>query len=99
MGRKAKGRIYRPPGKQFVMIAYCGPKPDGSWGEIRESAKTDSEEAARVLLEKRMRDVENHREGLKTFEGPKASRLTVGQLLDSLKSDWESRDLKGLATT
>jgi hypothetical protein len=81
------------------MIGYSGPKPDGSWGEIRESAKTEDEGQARALLEKRLRAVENHREGVKTFEGPIAARLTVGNLLDSLKSDWESRDLKGLATT
>ena len=97
MGRKAKGRIYRPPGKTFLMIAYCGPKPDGSWGEIRESAKTDSEEAARSLLEKRLRSVENHREGLKAFEGPSAARLTVSNLLDAVKADWQSREVKGLA--
>jgi integrase len=81
------------------MIGYSGPKPDGSWGEIRESAKTQDENAARGLLEKRLRAVENHREGVKTFEGPNAARLTVGDILDSLKSDWESRDLKGLSTT
>lgn len=96
MKRKPKGRIYRPPGKQFLMIGYCGPKQDGSWGEIRESAKTDDEGAARSLLEKRLRAVENHREGVKTFEGPVASRLTIGALLDSLEADWRGRDLKGL---
>jgi integrase len=81
------------------MIGYSGPKPDGSWGEIRESAKSDDEATARALLEKRLRAVENHREGVKTFEGPSSARLTVSDLLGSLKADWESRELKGRATT
>lgn len=97
MSRRATGRIYRPPGKHFLMIAYCGPKPDGSWGEIRESAGTDDKAKAREKLDARLRGVENHREGVKAFEGPSAARLKVGDLLDAVKADWQSREVKGLA--
>lgn len=99
MGRKARGRIYRPPKKHFLMIAYWGPKADGSWGEVRESAGTDDEAKAREKLDDRLREVENHRKQIRPFEGPSAARLTVGQLLDAVKADWEMRERKSLSQT
>jgi integrase len=99
MGRKANGRIYRPPGKSFLMIAYWGPKADGSWGEIRESAGSDDEAKARAKLDDRLREVENHRRQIRPFEGPTAARLTVGELLDAVKADWQLRERKSLSQT
>lgn len=96
MPDRGRGRIFRPKGRNVLMIAYWGPKQDGSMGEIRESAKTADEAVARELLDDRLREVANHREGLKPFHGPSAERVTVGELLDALERDYESRQIKGL---
>lgn len=96
MPDRGRGRIFRPKGRNVLMIAYWGPRADGSMAEIRESAKTENEAEARKLLDTRLREVANHREGLKPFGGPSAERLTVGELLDALERDYESRQIKGL---
>ncbi|HXN77542.1 MAG TPA: hypothetical protein VN965_02075, partial [Candidatus Dormibacteraeota bacterium] len=73
---QARGRIFQNKNRKVWMIAYCGPRPDGSWGEIRESSKTRNEETARNILAKRLRQVANHREGLSNFESPSQRRVT-----------------------
>jgi hypothetical protein len=88
---RGKGRVFQPPGKNFLMIAYYGPKPDGSTGEFRESAHSLDLDAAQAFLDRR-REVANHREGLRTFEGPNAQRIKVGELLDAVKADWEAKE-------
>jgi integrase len=59
--------------------------------EIRESTKTDDPEKAAKYLKRRVREVENDRDGIKQFVGPKADRIKVSELLDALKSDYELR--------
>src|SRR5260370_4287150 len=93
---RRKGRIFQNKDRMVWMIAYCGPRPDGSWGEIRESAKTRSEKKANRLLAKRLREVANHREGLSNFEGPLQRRVTVTQLLQDLLAEYQRREIKGL---
>jgi hypothetical protein len=62
-------------------IRYHGPRRDGTWGQICESAKTRDPEAARRLREIRLREVADHREGNHLFRRPHPSRAPV-----SLKS-------------
>jgi integrase len=92
---QARGRIFRNKNRKVWMIAYCGPKPNGTWGEIRESAKTRNEEAARKALAKRLRQIENHRDGLTNFEGPAQRRVIVGELLEDLLAEYRRREIKG----
>jgi integrase len=91
-----KGHLYKPSGRKVLMMAYRAPRPDGSWGLIRESAKTDDWTKARKLLDARVRAAENHRDGVAEFEGPAARRVTVGELLDELLADYRTRQIKGL---
>jgi integrase len=93
---RGRGRIFQPAGKNFLMIAYYGPTESGRWGEIRESAKTTNEKKARTILDARLREVGNHRAGIRHFQGPREQRITVGELLDSLEQDYRSRQIKGL---
>jgi len=95
-GKRGGGRIFRPKGRNCLMIAYYGPKKSGEWGEIRESAGTDDEQKAQKRLEARLREVANHRSGLQHFQGPAQERVTVGDLLDALKNDYRNREIKGL---
>jgi len=90
-----KGRIFQNKARKVWMLAYCGPRPDGGWGEIRESAKTRSEEKARRILAKRLREVANHREGLTNFEAPSQRRVTVTELLEDLLAEYRRREIKG----
>jgi integrase len=72
---------------------------DPSGREIRESAKTNDGGQAQKLRAARLRDVANHREGIRRFQGPASERLTVGALLDNLERDHETRRLKSLRQT
>src|SRR5579872_1649495 len=92
---RGEGRVFLR-GKMW-WLAYWGPVK-GEWQEIRESSKSESETTARKILAQRIREVENHRGGIRAFQGPKQSRLTVGDLLDSLKADYERRAIKSIRT-
>ncbi len=90
------GRIFQPKGRRVLMMAYYGPRRDGSWGEIRESARTEDPEVARGRLERRLRAVSNHREGIEQFQGRGSEKHTVAELLDALDRDYRTREIKGL---
>lgn len=79
-------------------IAYYGPVGE-RWRQIRESSGSESEVVAKKLLRKRIREVENHRDGTRHFGGPKQERVTVGKLLDELKADYKERKIKSLSRT
>ena len=97
-GNRGAGRIYLPKNSRRWMLAYYGPKPDGSWGEIRESSHSEKEEDAQTLLGKRRRQAQNHRDGIRTFEGAKAQRATMNELLDALIADYRAREIKSLSS-
>lgn len=101
MRQWGKGRIFerrstRPAEASRWYVAYCAPK-DGHSVEVREVAG-DSREDAERLLAKRMREVENHRDGLRKFEGPRVECVTVDALLDDVEKDYDVRKLRSLRT-
>jgi integrase len=77
-------------------IAYTGPRPDGSWGLIRESSGSVDPDAAAKLRDDRIREAKNDRDGIRKFVGPRQRQVTVGQLLDKLESHYETARLKSL---
>src|ERR1700686_2941119 len=92
---RGRGRIFRNKDRKVLRLAYFGPKKDGRWGEIRESAHTADPEVAKGRLERRMRQVRNHREGVAQFQGPAQEKISVGELLDALERDYMTREIKG----
>jgi len=88
--RKRWGRIFQRGERWWV--AYCAPV-NGRAKELRESAGKTREEAER-LLAKRRREVENHREGIRSFTGRREERLTVETLMDWVENDYTTRGLK-----
>ena len=92
---RGEGRVFKRG--RIWWIAYYGPGEKGA-EEIRESG-SESEAAARKLLKKRLRDVANHRNGVRAFTGPSAERLTVDNLIDSLEGDYRRRGIKSLRRT
>ena len=95
---QARGRVFQNKNRKVWMLAYCGPRPDGTWGEIRESSKTRNEETARNILAKRLRQVANHREGLSNFESPSQRRVTVAEILQDLLAEYKRREIKGYSS-
>jgi integrase len=93
---RGDGRIFKHKKISFWHLAFYGPKNDGTWGEIRESSRTSDEKAAGDLLKRRLRQVKNHSDGIATFHGPSQAKITVGDLLDSLKSHCEIKGIKSL---
>ncbi|MDQ6891534.1 MAG: tyrosine-type recombinase/integrase [Acidobacteriota bacterium] len=90
-----KGRVFKGEGRRTWSLAYMGPRPDGTWGEIRQSAGTEDEPEARRQLEQRVREARNHRDGIASFEDPGARKILCGALLDGLETYWEEKGIKG----
>lgn len=79
---------------RWAWISYMGPRPDGRWGEIRESAKTRDVAQAQALLDRRRREVRNHVEGIRRFIPARHARLTVRQVVTDLLADYQARERK-----
>jgi integrase len=93
-GRYGQGRLFRR-GRRF-WIAVWAPTASGEWREIRETTGTDKEDKAREFLRRRIRGIENHKEGIQAFTGPSQERTKVNELLDSLLTDYQTRGIKSL---
>ncbi len=91
---RGEGRVFKRG--RIWWLAYWGPE-NGEWREIRESSGSERESDARKKLRDKLREVANHRGGIRPFQGPAQERLTVGDLLDSLEADYRRREIKSLA--
>jgi len=106
---RGQGRVFLPVKKdkstgqkrqlQFWQIAYWGPKNDGTWGEIRESARTADRRVAWKLLRDRLRKTANHRLGVERFVGPRQDHVTMSEILQDMIRDAETRGLRSVRTT
>jgi integrase len=95
-GVRGEGRVFQR-GRRW-WIAFYGFLPNGERGESRESAGP-TEAAARQFLRRRIREVANHLDGVRRFQGPNQERITVNELLDNLTADYRQRQIKSLAKT
>ena len=91
---RGDGRIYERGGK--LWIAYYAPGSAGKRVQIRESSGSASRKVAKDLLKKRVLQRDMARARGMRFLGPEAERVTVGQILDSLESDYKARRVKSL---
>lgn len=81
------GGVYQVGGRWYVH--YPGPA-----GQVKESTGAGSTRAkAEALLEKRLREVENHRDGFRRFSGRRGERLLVKDLLQLVEDDYKTRKL------
>jgi hypothetical protein len=69
---RGDGRVYQRKGSAIWWCAYYQ-----RGKEIRESTGETSEKKALKFLQKRVREVENDRDGIKTFTGPRAERIKI----------------------
>ena len=104
------GRIFQMPGSRHPWIAYNhrGTEYRESAGEAikeierKNRKKLTAEEARKVaenVLKQRLKETGADALGLRAFVGPQQDRLTVGDLLDALESDFRLRGLKSLKQT
>jgi hypothetical protein len=89
---RGDGRVYQR-GRRF-WINYRAPGPDGRSKQFWESAGNTEKEAEK-LLGRRIREKALHREGVRRFQGPEKERVAVGEVLDALLADYETREIKG----
>jgi integrase len=80
---RGDGRHFKQKGQHVWTIAYYAPGKDGRRVEHRESARTRDEKEAIALLKRRVRESANHEDGKEEFNGPRARRVTVAELLDA----------------
>jgi integrase len=80
---RGDGRLYRRG--RVWWIAYCH-----NGQEVRESTGTTDERKAQKALRARIQQVANDSAGIQSFH-PKATTLTVGNLLDALEQDYTIR--------
>jgi integrase len=81
---RGDGRVYLR-GSTYWLCYYLRGK------QFRESAETSDEQEARKKLKARMRQVGCDIEGARTFTTPKASKLTVADLVAALRADFALR--------
>src|SRR5262245_46577147 len=76
-------------------VSYYAPTPEGRTREHREVAG-DSEQDARKLLRRRLRELAVHRAGLRQFSGPRQERVMMYEVLNGLERDYEIRERRSL---
>jgi integrase len=81
---RGDGRIYLRGTTYWICYYLRG-------AQFRESAETGDAQQATKFLRKRLREVGCDLEGARTFQTPKASKLTVSDLLAALKADYVLR--------
>jgi|HubBroStandDraft_2_1064218.scaffolds.fasta_scaffold32364_5 integrase len=60
--------------------------------QYRQSTETSDEQQARKMLKNKLKEVHADQIGARAFQTPKADRLTIHDLLESLKADYALRD-------
>ena len=102
---RGEGRIFNRGDIPWIAYCFRGKERRESAAEAVRAAEEklkrkleDNERraVAQKLLEKRLRKVVNDAEGIKAFVGPQQSRVTVGELLDDLKSDLKLRKVRSI---
>jgi integrase len=78
------------------MAGYSVTLADGRIRRVRETTGTEDEGKAQKFLEKRLREAANDRDGIASWEGPDAKRVTCGDLLAEKLADYRARQVKGL---
>lgn len=84
---RGQGRIFTRANSPYLWISYYV-----RGREYRESSHSTEKKDAERLLRHRLREAGADRLGARTFVGPKQERVTVGDLLDALESDYRLRN-------
>src|SRR5205085_928859 len=92
---RGNGRVFQRNGSPFFWISYYhnGKEQREVAKHVRTGDKVEALEEKRHeaerFLKRRMAEVITEKHGGPSFIAPVAQRLTVGELLDALKADYE----------
>jgi len=81
---RGTGQVYQRAGSTCWWFAYYH-----KGKKVRESSESTDRKAAERKLRDRLKEVHADELGARPFVGPKAEKITVGELLDALVSDYE----------
>lgn len=87
---RGDGRVY-PRGVVYWVAYYLRGKEFREPAKARDGKPALDEATARKFLQARLKEVHADEIGARKFITPKASRLTVGELLEALKADFQLR--------
>jgi hypothetical protein len=88
---RGDGRLYK---QQSSKVWWCAFYLRGK--EIRQSTGETDEKQAEKFLKRKIREVENDREGIKRFSHPQQERVTVNEILDDLLEHYKRGGEKGI---
>jgi hypothetical protein len=88
---RGDGRLYKHPRSKFWWCAfYLRGK------QIRQSTGEADEKQAKKFLKRKIREIENDKEGIKRFSYPQRERVTVNEILDDLAEYYKRGGEKGI---
>jgi hypothetical protein len=88
---RGDGRLYKHPSSKFWWCAfYLRGK------QIRQSTGATDEKQAEKFLKRKIREIENDKEGIKRFSHPQQERVTVNEILDDLVEHYKRGGEKGI---
>jgi len=88
---RGDGRLYKHPSSKFWWCAfYLRGK------QIRQSTGEANEKEAKKFLKRKIREIENDKEGIKRFSYPQQERVTVNEILDDLVEYYKRGGEKGI---
>jgi hypothetical protein len=88
---RGDGRLYKHPSSKFWWCAfYLRGK------QIRQSTGETDEKQAKKFLKRKIREIENDKEGIKRFSYPQQERVTVNEILDDLVEYYKRGGEKGI---
>ena len=88
---RGDGRLYKHPTSRFWWCEY--------WlrgKQIRQSTGEADEKQAQKFLKRKIREIENDKEGIKRFSHPQQERVTVNEILDDLVEHYKRGGEKGI---
>src|SRR5215475_1982805 len=91
MGGRGAGSLLKQEGSANWFFRYYA-----RGVEHIESAGTPDLKASKRFAKARLDEISADRQGLKSYLSPNAKRITVGELLDDLESDYRLRGVKSL---
>ena len=95
---RGQGRVFERKGSSFFWIAYYAHGQEQRecarhvrTGDKLEVNEKNRHEAAR-FLKRRLGEIAAEQHGGRAFVGPQQERVTIGELLDSLETDYKLHD-------
>src|SRR5215471_12534114 len=88
---RGEGRLYRQKDTRFWFCAYYL-----RGKQIRQSTGETDEKRALNFLKRKIREVENDKDGIKRFTNPRQEKVSVNEILNDLVEHYKRGGKKGI---